>query len=441
MKIKCFNSIEDVVKLYPNYEPTSFNNPKIKTFNQVKYYKLGAQIIHHENVSWKIGHFFKTIGLALLLPALCSSTYRRLICYSWKEFKNNEEITSIYVKQLNLKKEKSSSFKDLPKAKFVEDPLLKTEEAKGDELPAQTEESHPLDPNIEDLKEEGFYIFSHPEFPEHINFNKPDSLSKTSGFPNVGNSCYMNSMLQCLKRFKYLEKLLSLSDNPLFKSKDEKKNELRIKIRFKISEILEASFNNTLVTREMMKELQQLFHEVDSSIIPGEMEDPFRILNVFRDIFGFATAFQTSDNFYEEDYEPYFESFLPVYITEKTNWEENLKNFKKPITLFPYMFAIKFQSKEMWVDPQSAHAPITVPEELNLPDGISNKTVSYKVAALLAHPPYHYVSYVQDGDKWVCFNDSTVTTLDALPEKAKEQATYLIYERMGELETWGSTAE
>lgn len=103
MKTFHFGTIPCAVDAHPSYKPympkPGAPMEKIRSFDNITYFKLGTKVIQHDTL-WKVGRFFKTIGLVLLFPALCFKDYRNLIKRSWKEFKSKEEKTgSIYVKK------------------------------------------------------------------------------------------------------------------------------------------------------------------------------------------------------------------------------------------------------------------------------------------------------------------------------------------------------
>lgn len=130
-------------------------------------------------------------------------------------------------------------------------------------------------------------------------------------------------------------------------------------------------------------------------------------------------------------------------IKENIDWAKNLEKSKVPITRFPYVLPIKFSTIETFTNTtyDYQHLPISIPENLNLSNEGSNNSVPYKIVALIVHPSAHYVSYLRDGNKWVCFNDSNVTSLDTLPDTAKKQVVFAVYERDNkELRSWATTA-
>jgi ubiquitin C-terminal hydrolase len=299
-----------------------------------------------------------------------------------------------------------------------------------------------LNPDFDKAQENKRHILSYVGFPEHFMLTRPPSLADTTGFPNVGNTCYLNSVLQCFKAFSFLEKLFSLSDNPLL-SLSEQEDAVCIKIRLQISEIFKASFKNNPIKPEMMIELQGLFNKLNPEIVINTMEDPKVIIEVLAKIFNWAICFETYDDLEEDVYDPYVISSLVINVQHIT-FAEDFDKKKVPITQFPSSLFVRFQVQGIPSDTtyNFRHESFMAPENINLGNEISATRVPYKLVGLIVHPSGHYVSYLRDGDKWVCFDDSKVTSMDTLPDHAKTQILFAFYERDDEkLISWARTAD
>ena len=51
-------------------------------------------------------------------------------------------------------------------------------------------------------------------------------------------------------------------------------------------------------------------------------------------------------------------------------------------------------------------------------------------------PPWHYVTYVRDGDYWIKYDDERVLLLDSIPAAARQNLTIAAYEAVD----WGLDA-
>lgn len=279
------------------------------------------------------------------------------------------------------------------------------------------------------------WIHHHDDFPtlNHVHFQE-SPLSRTGGFGNVGNTCFINAVVQCLKNLPHLHKVLGLDNNALPRSKDSKKDLLALKIRAKLVDIFEKSFSGYSNGQEMA-ELQNLMIEYSPSIKKGQMGDPRFIWDVLTEVLGLPFHYQTYDEGENEDSEWYYQI---TYIAYGENWKDSLKN--SAINSFPYTLAVRFMpTPETANDEQGFRSSCPLEEQLEIPNN-DKKKVLYRLGGVVVHRSFHYIAYLKDEktDQWVCFNDSNVTAYKEIPKEDQDRAVFGFYQRVNEgiLESW-----
>lgn len=271
------------------------------------------------------------------------------------------------------------------------------------------------------------------------NSRKP--LIETGGFRNIGNTCYINSVVQCLKNVLGLGKLLSLDENPLSPRRGMETNLLIIEIRLELVEIFKKSFSGECVDDAEMEKLQNLLIRLEPHLIKGRMDDATTTWKLLAKVLGPSLVLSKYDTDEEEKLGDFYsQTFLQV---DQKDWVLTINNTR--LVYFPYRLGIRFGPKNPDANlDQDFRTECTLKERFEFDTG--KKVIPYELVAVVFHPSYHFLSYVKDrvSGKWVCFNDSNVHEEQEIPLKLKGGAFFGIYERKEViLKSWivGSGAE
>jgi ubiquitin C-terminal hydrolase len=263
------------------------------------------------------------------------------------------------------------------------------------------------------------------------------------GFPNIGNTCWLNSLLQLLLSSTNFLSLLKL------KKYNEKSdiiklfNNLPTSI-FPLFSILQNKFNNyaqqdsheglLILLEEIHKETKTLYKIKKYSDIEKQI-----LLYSKNTISPIHSIFQGICKWYDSDNKVRYEPFKTLFCEYDINLQETSINLEtllyksinaRKIICFPLVLLFSIDRIKNRND-----LKYILCKEITI--HTTNGTHTYKLKGLVIHfgsmNSGHYTalrSYDNDINKWVMCDDNNVTKIDKLPYWIKNVPRIMLYEKI-----------
>ncbi len=262
-----------------------------------------------------------------------------------------------------------------------------------------------------------------------LSFSTP--VENRGGFANGGSTCYINTILQCVRNSslfcRYL--LQSRTHMPRFKNESEEKFLLRQQIRDLLLNIFEISNKGETVAGTQIDGLRKLFMQYNPSITTG-FGDRRSIWIALHHIFNIPGNKQSDEG--EDESLAYFSPILTIVA------DSPLGSLQKKMNV------ITADEKDILHDVSPLLAivinqkPGLVPDpEFYLDIKLLNKSQSLKyrlIALNIDIDKYHSVAYIKNlessNDSWVCFNDSIKHSVSTINDSVKKNIGMCFYERI-----------
>ena len=261
------------------------------------------------------------------------------------------------------------------------------------------------------------------------------------GYPNIGNTCWLNSLLQ----------LLLSSSNFLYFFKIKKYNEKSNIIKlfnnlpnsiFALFSILKNKFNNyaqqdsheglLILLEEIHKETKTLYKTKEYSIIEKQI-----LLYSKNTISPIQSIFQGICKWYDSDNNVRYEPFKTLFCEYDINLQKDFINLEtllfksinaKKIIYFPLVLLFSIDRIENRND-----LKYILCKEINIHS--TKGTYKYKLKGVIMHfgsmNSGHYTalrSYNNDINKWVICDDNNITVIDKLPYYIENVPRIMLYE-------------
>ncbi len=251
-------------------------------------------------------------------------------------------------------------------------------------------------------------------------------LAKTGGFTNGGNTCYLASIMQCLKVMPSFLSFLDEKNHPLQKKGAEEDGMLttRNQIQRLLKELFQKSNSGVTVSGTEMDSLRLLLYK--AKVVTSETGQDDTLL-VWQNLAGILEL--PSMKLYDSDYEDYV--YAPQYScspTKDINTVQAIINHENcivsSVSHFPVVNMIKGQIK---IDPES---------EIQVTTRDSKEISKYRLAGVTIHyggnQGGHYLSYLYDHmtREWVQCNDSSVSKAKTIDDNLKKNIRMAFYEKI-----------